>query len=111
MTVRSPLRPVAQAARKAVSAHKEIDMSDHNGRVFRVYSVIDKGQDANGKDRDPFWHNIGTAFPHKDGKGFNVLLEVAPIPVDSVMKIVIREVEPKEAEAEDAPKKKSHSKR
>ena len=85
-------------------------MSD-NGKVFRVYSVIDKGKDANGKDRDPFWHNIGTAFPHKDGKGMNLLLEVAPLPVDGVIKMVIREVEPKEAEAEDAPKKKNYSRR
>ena len=84
-------------------------MSDQ--KVHRVYSVIDKGKDANGKERDPFWHNVGTAFPHKDGKGFNLLLEVLPIAVDGVAKLVIREVEPKEAEAEDAPKKKSHNKR
>lgn len=86
-------------------------MSDSNGKVFRVYSVIDKGKDANGKERDAFWHNLGTAFPHKDGKGYNLLLEVLPIPVDGVAKLVIREVEPKEAEAEDAPKKKTHAKR
>ena len=86
-------------------------MSYNNSKVFRVYSVIDKGKDAQGKDRDPFWHNLGTAFPHKDGKGFNMLLEVMPIPVDGVAKLVIREIEPKEAEAEDAPKKKTYSKR
>ncbi len=85
-------------------------MSD-NKKVFRVYSVIEKGKDANGKDRDPFWHNLGTAFPHGDAKGFNLLLEVMPIPTDGVAKLVIREIEPKEAEAEDAPKKKSYSKR
>ena len=84
-------------------------MSDQ--KVFRVYSVIDKGQDANGKDRDAFWHNLGTAFPHKDGKGFNLLLEVMPIPTNGVCKLVIREIEPKEAAEEDAPKKKTYAKR
>lgn len=86
-------------------------MSDNN-KVFRVYSVIEKGQDASGKDRDPFWHNLGTAFPHKDGKGFNLLLEVMPIPTDGVAKLVLREIDQKEAIAEDEPRqKKSYSKR
>ena len=81
-------------------------MSDQN-KVYRVYSVIDKGE-----GKDPFWHNIGTAFPHKtDGKGFNVLLEVMPIPVDGIAKLVIREVEPKDAEEEDDAKKKIAQKR
>ena len=48
-------------------------MSDDK-KVYRVYSVIDKGKDASGKDRDPFWHNIGTGFIHGDSKGFNLLL-------------------------------------
>lgn len=85
-------------------------MSDQ--KIYRVYSVIEKGKDANGKDRDPFWHNIGTAFPHKvEGSGFNVLLEVMPIPIDGVCKLIIRLVEPREAEADDAPKKKTYAKR
>jgi hypothetical protein len=102
---------VAQAfARKATCcSQQEIDKMSDDKKIFRVYSVIDKGQDAQGKDRDPYWHNLGTAFPHKDGKGFNILMEVQAIPVDGVIKIVMREVEPKEAEAEDAPKKKTYS--
>ena len=78
-------------------------MSD---KILRAYSVIDKGE-----GKDPFWHNIGTAFPNKDGKGFNIILEVLPLPVDGKIKITVREVEPKEAEAEDAPKKTSHSRK
>ena len=27
----------------------------------------------------PFWLNIGTAFVHKDSKGFNVILQALPI--------------------------------
>jgi hypothetical protein len=37
------------------------------------------------------WTRIGVAFPHEDGKGFNVLLHA--LPVDG--KIVMRVFEPK----------------
>ena len=79
-------------------------MSDQ--KVHRVYSVIDKGE-----NKDPFWHNVGTAFPHKDNLGFNLLLEALPIPVGGVAKLVIRQVEPKEAEEEDRSKKKSYTRK
>lgn len=36
--------------------------------------------------QDPFWINIGAAFAHQDGKGFNVML--AALPVDG--KVVLR---------------------
>ena len=36
--------------------------------------------------QDPFWINIGAAFPHQDGRGFNVML--AALPVDG--KVVLR---------------------
>lgn len=36
--------------------------------------------------QDPFWINIGAAFPHQDGKGFNVML--AALPIDG--KVVLR---------------------
>ncbi len=75
-------------------------------KVHRVYSVIDKGE-----GKEPFWHNVGTAFPHKDGRGFNLLLEVLPIPTDGVAKLVIREIEPREAEEEDRSKKKTHARK
>jgi hypothetical protein len=79
-------------------------MSD---KVFRVYSVIDKGNDKDGNPRKDFWHNLGTAFPHKDGKGFQIILEA--LPLDG--KLVIREVEPKDAEEEDEAKAKTAEKR
>ena len=42
------------------------------------------------------WTALGAAFPHKDGKGFNVLLHA--LPVDG--KLVLRLHEPKEDSAE-----------
>jgi hypothetical protein len=38
-----------------------------------AYAVIDRGE------KDAKWREIGVAFPHKDGKGFDILLDVAPL--------------------------------
>jgi hypothetical protein len=50
--------------------------------THRAYSVIKR------EGQDDFWLNIGLAFPHKDGKGLNVVLQAFPL--DG--KIVLREV-------------------
>ena len=47
----------------------------------RAYSVIQRD------GQDDFWHNVGIAFPHKDGKGFNIVLQAFPLDA----KIVLRE--------------------
>jgi hypothetical protein len=41
-------------------------------KMYRVYSVIARPK------QDDFWLNIGTAFPHKKGGGFNILLQALP---------------------------------
>jgi hypothetical protein len=86
-------------------------MSDAPAKTYRVYAIINKGADKDGKARPDFWHNVGTAWPNRDGKGFNISLEVLPIPIDGVCKLVIREIEPKEADEEDAVKTKTAEKR
>ena len=58
--------------------------------MFRVYSIIERHQ------QDDYWLNIGVAFPHEDGKGFNVMLQALPLHGDG--KIVLREHDPKELE-------------
>src|SRR5919112_5004744 len=50
--------------------------------THRVYTVIKRD------GQDDYWLNIGLAFPHKDGKGFNVVLQA--LPLDG--KIVCREI-------------------
>jgi hypothetical protein len=50
--------------------------------THRAYSVIRR------EGQDDYWLNVGLAFPHKDGKGFNVILQAFPL--DG--KIVCREV-------------------
>jgi hypothetical protein len=48
----------------------------------RAYSVIKR------EGQDDYWLNLGLAFPHKDGSGFNIILQAFPL--DG--KIVCREI-------------------
>ena len=57
--------------------------------THRIYSVSKTNGDAK-----PFWLEIGAAWPHKDGKGFN--LKFTARPLDDA-EIVLRE--PKAVEA------------
>ena len=36
-------------------------------------------RDINGEDNEGFWTRIGSAWAHRDGKGFNIQLECMPI--------------------------------
>ena len=56
--------------------------------THRVYTVIKR------EGQDDYWLNIGLAFPHKDRKGFNVVLQA--LPLDG--KIVCREITNEEGE-------------
>ena len=58
--------------------------------THRAYSVIRR------EGQDDFWLNVGLAFPHKDGKGFNIMLQAFPL--DG--KIVCREVADDDGAAE-----------
>ena len=40
---------------------------------YRAFTVIRR------EGEEDFWLPIGAAFPHKDGKGFNVALQALPI--------------------------------
>jgi hypothetical protein len=50
--------------------------------THRAYSVIKR------EGQDDFWLNIGLVFPHKDGNGYNIMLQAFPL--DG--KIVCREI-------------------
>jgi len=60
--------------------------------THRAYSVIKR------EGQDDYWLNIGLVFPHKDGGGFNLILQAFPL--DG--KIVVREIGDDDA-AEPAP--------
>jgi hypothetical protein len=40
---------------------------------LRVYSIIERPDDS------AFWLNVGMAYPHQDGLGFNVQLQALPL--------------------------------
>ena len=56
--------------------------------THRAYSVIRR------EGQDDFWLNVGLVFPHKDGSGFNIMLQAFPLDGKLVCrKITAEEVE------------------
>jgi hypothetical protein len=55
-----------------------------------VFVVEDR--EGEGDDNDTFWTRIGSAWPHKDGKGLNLVLSALPING----RLVLREYTPED---------------
>jgi hypothetical protein len=55
---------------RAVSTAQEPTMAKP---AYRAYTVIKR------ENKDDYWLNLGVAFPHDDGQGFNLLLQALPI--------------------------------
>lgn len=58
------------------------EKSEAKQPTHRAYSVIRR------EGQDDFWLNLGLVFPHKDGGGFNIMLQA--LSLDG--KIVCREI-------------------
>ena len=43
-----------------------------SGPTHRAYTVIKR------EGKDDYWLNLGVAFPHEDGEGYNLLLQALP---------------------------------
>jgi hypothetical protein len=74
-------------------------MAQQAEKMYRVYTIVERPK------QDDYWLNIGAAFPHEDGKGYNIILQAHPIGE----KLVVRLYEPKEGQAngkEETPAKK-----
>lgn len=67
--------------------------TNSNRPTQRVYAVIKKSGETKGT-----WVEIGAVWPHKDGKGSSVKLNL--IPVSDATEIVIRNIEAKPDGAE-----------
>ena len=63
----------------------------------RVYTVIKR------ENKEDFWLNIGVAFAHDDGQGFNILQQAAAL--DG--KLVLRTYTEQEDQEEPEPPKKA----
>lgn len=68
-------------------------MTDERKPLFRVYTLCPRENDK------PYWLNIGVAFPHKDGKGMNLVLQA--LPLDD--KLIVREFDPEAGAPIDPP--------
>ena len=64
--------------------------TNSNRPTHRVYAVIKKEGNEKGT-----WLEIGAAWPHRDGKGFGVKLNL--VPFSGTAEIVIRAIESKPA--------------
>ena len=62
-------------------------------KMYRVYSIIERPK------QDDYWLNIGVAFPHENGDGYNVILQALPLHGNG--KLVLRAYDPEKAKAED----------
>jgi len=69
------------------------EKSESKQPTHRAYSVIRR------EGQDDFWLNLGLVFPHKDGSGFNIMLQA--LPLDG--KIVCREISDNDTDAGQAP--------
>jgi hypothetical protein len=67
---------------------------NENRPTHRLYAVSKPGNDKSQ------WQAIGAAWPHKDGKGFNVKLNYLPL---NGAEIVIREADTKEGVLNEHP--------
>jgi hypothetical protein len=56
-----------------------------NKVIFDVL-VVRSFTDGQGEERNR-WHNIGVAFPHEDGEGFNVSLDALPVDGKLVLRV------------------------
>jgi hypothetical protein len=63
--------------------------------THRAYTVIKR------EGQDDYWLNLGLVFPHKDGGGFNIVLQA--VPLDG--KIVCREVSADDPERGQPPQR------
>lgn len=70
--------------------------------MYRVYSIVPRPK------QEDFWLNIGVAFPHDDGQGFNIMLQALPIHGDG--KIVMRAYDPSKEEGSQEPKPENKKK-
>jgi len=64
----------------------------------KAYTVEDRGER---EDNDAFWTRIGSAWPHKDGKGLNIVLSALPVNG----RVVLREYTDEDAKKDEEEKK------
>ena len=81
------------------SSHQQKGQQAMSGKPsHKVFVVEDR--EGEGADNDAFWTRIGSAWPHKDGKGLNLVLSALPING----RLVLREYTPEDEKKDDEKK-------
>ncbi len=73
-----------------------------NKPTHYLYNVIDQGSDVDEEKRGN-WTRIGAAWPHGDGKGFSITLDI-PMVISRDTRLVLREREELPAEQQNESK-------
>ena len=92
------------AARVASNTHRNTHQPEDSNMNTKTSSTTETPErmdaftvrefEAGGEKRRE-WTRIGVAFPHKDGKGFNVILQA--LPVDGRIELRLHEAKEKDA--------------
>lgn len=70
--------------------------TDEPTKMYRVFSIVPRS------GKKPLWLNIGTAYPHEKGDGFNILLQALPLQTGpGEVKLVARLYESKDDELDE----------
>jgi hypothetical protein len=73
---------------------------------FQAYTVVKR------EGQDDFWLNIGAAFMHQDGDGYNIMLQALPINGKIVLRLPkAQSEEPAERPAKDNNKRRTETRR
>lgn len=64
-------------------------MSEKQRPAFDAYVVDGDGKEA-------FWSKIGAAWPHEDGKGYNLQLTAIPVNGRIALRVPLEKKEPEE---------------
>ena len=81
-------------------SHQQKGHQAMSGKPSHKVFVVEDKEVAEGAEPDAFWTRVGSAWPHKDGKGLNLVLSALPING----RLVLREYTP-EDEKKDEEKK------
>jgi len=88
---------IAPQARTRGHSHQQKGQAMSGKPSHKVFVVEDK-EVAEGAEPDAFWTRVGSAWPHKDGKGLNLVLSAVPINGRLVLREYTPEDEKKDAE-------------
>jgi len=53
--------------------------TENSGKATKKFSHIAYSVRDRGEGKDSKWEEIGVVFPHKDGKGYDILIDVVPL--------------------------------